>query len=188
MLESYKGPGKNFLKRFKILIGSSSGFVILFLIFFSEFSLFFPEKLSNVQAGSFDINQNEPEIIPKVGIIQENTVLPSLTPTFEKKNSIKNIQKIYVVLTGYSSSPYETDDTPFITASGSIVRNEVVANNFLPFGTKIKIPEIFGDKIFVVEDRMHYSKGNYHIDIWFENQKEAIDFGVKRTYIEIVNE
>jgi len=35
-----------------------------------------------------------------------------------------------------------------------MVRDGVIATNILPFGTKVRIPEIFGDKVFVVEDRM----------------------------------
>ncbi|MCD6549949.1 3D domain-containing protein [bacterium] len=103
--------------------------------------------------------------------------------------SIKNkviAKRMFVVVTAYSSSPDETDGTPFVTASGKYVRDGVVANNLLPFGTEIKIPELFGDKIFVVEDRMHYKKGYYHIDIWFPSKQEAQKFGAKRTYIEIL--
>ena len=65
-------------------------------------------------------------------------------------------KKIMVVLaTAYSSTPDQTDATPFITAWNTRVRDGILAANFLPFGTLVKIPEVFGDKIFVVEDRMH---------------------------------
>lgn len=93
---------------------------------------------------------------------------------------------INVIITGYSSSPEETDDNPLITASGSCVREGVIANNLLPFGTEIRIPEIYGEKIFVVEDRMHWRKSYYQIDIWFPSKNEAQEFGAKRTYIEIL--
>ncbi len=93
-------------------------------------------------------------------------------------------RKMEVIVTAYSSTPWETDDSPEITASGSHVREGIVANNFLPLGTKIRIPELFGDRVFVVEDRMHWKKGNYHIDIWLPSYQEAKNFGVKRTYIE----
>jgi 3D (Asp-Asp-Asp) domain-containing protein len=48
------------------------------------------------------------------------------------------------------------------------------------------LPEIYGDKIFVVEDRMHSRKGYYHVDIWQSTYTEAKDFGAKRTYIEVL--
>jgi 3D (Asp-Asp-Asp) domain-containing protein len=51
----------------------------------------------------------------------------------------------------------------------------------------VKIPELFGEKIFVVEDRMNQKKGYYHVDVWFPSYWEAKNFGVKRTYIEILD-
>lgn len=90
-----------------------------------------------------------------------------------------------VDVTGYSSSPEETDADPFITASGKYVRQGVVAANFLPIGTKIRFPERFGNQIFVVEDRMNkrfYDK----VDIWFETKDEAKKFGVQTLQIEIL--
>lgn len=98
----------------------------------------------------------------------------------------KKVRRMRVVVTGYSSTPWETDDDPYITAAGTWVRDGVVANNFLPIGTKIQIPELFGDKIFVVEDRMSWKKGNYQIDIWFPDYWQALNFGTKTTYIEIL--
>jgi len=50
-----------------------------------------------------------------------------------------------VTATAYNSVPEQTDDTPFITASGSHVRMGVIAANFLPMGTLVKIPDYFGD-------------------------------------------
>lgn len=118
-------------------------------------------------------------------ILQNNTLLPLSSPPGSK---IKVVQRIKVIVTAYSSSPLETDDNPYLTAAGTRVRDGVVANNLFPFGTKIRLPELYGEKIFVVEDRMHWKKGYYHIDIWFPSRKEALEFGAKRTYIEILQE
>jgi 3D (Asp-Asp-Asp) domain-containing protein len=90
-------------------------------------------------------------------------------------------------ITAYSSTPEETDDTPFITASGKIAKDGFAATNSLPFGTKIQIPEIFGDKIFVVEDRMHRRKNNF-LDIWMSTKEQALKFGIKRAKIKILNQ
>lgn len=90
-----------------------------------------------------------------------------------------------VVLTGYSSTPDQTDSTPFITASNSRVRDGVVAANFLAFGTKVKIPGIFGDKVFIVEDRMA-KKHNDKMDIWFPERYLAKNFGVKEADVIIL--
>ncbi len=102
------------------------------------------------------------------------------------KTSYETVKKIKMVITAYSSTVDQTDDTPFITASGKKVKDGIIANNLLPFGTKIRIPKLFGDKIFIVEDRMNKRKGNYHADIWFESLLQAKNFGAKTAEIEIV--
>jgi len=94
--------------------------------------------------------------------------------------------KIFAIVTGYSSTEEETDETPFVTASGKSVQDGIVANNFFPFGTKIKIPELFGEKIFVVEDRMKKDKSKFHFDVWFDEKEKAKIFGINFTWIEIV--
>jgi 3D (Asp-Asp-Asp) domain-containing protein len=86
-------------------------------------------------------------------------------------------------ITAYSSSPDETDNTPFITANGTIVHDGIVASNMLPFGTKIKIPSLFGDKVFTIEDRMS-PKYYRTIDIWMPSKDAAVVFGL--AYAKIV--
>ena len=94
-------------------------------------------------------------------------------------------ETIRVVVTAYSSTTWQTDDTPFITAAGTQVREGIVAANFLPMGTKIKLPDLYGNQVFVVEDRMHPSK-HFIVDIWFPDYWQALNFGAKRTYIEVL--
>ena len=119
--------------------------------------------------------------IPGLLTVQENSLLPSsLLPT------PKVVKTINVIITAYPSTPGETDDTPFITASNTTVRDGIIANNLLPFGTKIRIPELYGDKVFTVEDRMSSKKGYYHFDIWFSSRQGAKDFGAKLTHIEVL--
>ncbi|MEK7515277.1 MAG: hypothetical protein AAB608_02785 [Patescibacteria group bacterium] len=91
-----------------------------------------------------------------------------------------------VSLSAYSSTPDQTDDSPFITARGTFVRDGIIAANFLPFGTRVKIPDIFGDKIFIVEDRMN--KRYWHnVDVWMPERTDALKFGRKTTVIEVVS-
>ncbi|MDI6591970.1 MAG: 3D domain-containing protein [Patescibacteria group bacterium] len=111
----------------------------------------------------------------------------SLLPLADSSNPEPKItQKIIVIVTGYSSTADQTDSDPFITAAGTLVREGIIASNLLPFGTKVRIPEIYGDKVFIVEDRMSWEKGYYHIDIWFPTLWQAKEFGAKKTYIEIL--
>ena len=93
-------------------------------------------------------------------------------------------RKLSVTTTAYSSELSQTDATPFVTASGTTVRHGVVAANFLPIGTKIKIPALYGDETFVVEDRMN-ARYAERLDIWMETRGEAKTFGVRRLEIEI---
>ena len=100
----------------------------------------------------------------------------------EQKNKEKRME---VWVTAYSSTPDQTDDSPFITAANTPVRHGVIAANFLPFGTEIKMPALFGDEIFIVEDRMHRRKSGF-IDVWMPTRKAALKFGIKRTEIVII--
>lgn len=97
------------------------------------------------------------------------------------------VTKVYeTFITGYSASIDETDDTPLITASGAWVGDGVVAANFLPFGTKIRIPELFGNKIFTVQDRMHARYSDL-VDIWFESKDLAKSFGKRKAAIQVLD-
>ena len=93
---------------------------------------------------------------------------------------------IIVWVTAYSSTPEETDETPFITASGKKVEDGIIATNLLPFGTRLKIPEFFGEKIFIVEDRMHARKSNF-IDIWMPSKTAAAEFGINYTQVVVLD-
>jgi hypothetical protein len=99
---------------------------------------------------------------------------------------VKPDKIVFTVMSAYTSTPDQTDDSPFIAASGKRVYDGMVAANWLPFGTKIKIPELYGDKIFTVDDRMNKRYGFGRMDIWLDTSRaEAMKFGVKRFNIEI---
>lgn len=106
-------------------------------------------------------------------------------PQNKSKIELSKPKQFNIWITAYSSTPEETDDTPFITASGSHVRSGVAAANFLPFGTKFRIPELFGNKVFVIEDRMH-SRFSNRVDIWFETKENAKNFGKQFSKIEVL--
>ncbi len=134
----------------------------------------------------------KPQLIP---LMQDGENLESRLLTFQQNILVpisnppgsgpKVVREVKTIATGYSSTFDQTDETPFITASGTQVREGIVAANFLPFGTKIRLPELYGDKIFVVEDRMHPRK-KYQVDIWFPNREDALNFGAEITYIEVL--
>lgn len=86
--------------------------------------------------------------------------------------------------TAYNSLSWQTDSTPWITASGTRCKEGTIAANFLPFGTKVLI-DGFGDQIFVVEDRMNrrYKK---RIDIWMRKYNDAVKFGKRKIIFYVI--
>ena len=122
-----------------------------------------------------------PDTGKRLVLSQANTLFPIIPPSPPERV----VRTIPVMVTAYSSTVDQTDDTPFITASGSWVRDGIVAANFVPMGTRIKLPELYGDRIFVVEDRMHPRK-KYQVDIWFASYSEAKNFGAKLVNVEIL--
>ena len=114
----------------------------------------------------------------------------ALEPIPEKTEpEIRVISSGVHTMTAYNSEVGQTDDSPCITANGFNVCEhgieDTVAANFLPFGTKIRIPDLFGDRIFVVRDRMN-RRYTDRVDIWMLERSDAIQFGVRRTRIEVV--
>lgn len=95
------------------------------------------------------------------------------------------VRTIVVSTTAYTSDPRETDATPFTTANGTQVFDGVVATNFLKFGTRIRIPDYFGDKVFEVHDRMNPRFSN-RIDIWMLKKTDARAWGIRRVKIEVL--
>ena len=92
-------------------------------------------------------------------------------------------KKMRVLATAYSSTVDQCDSTPFITANGTRVHDGTLAANFLKFGTKVKFPALYGDKIFIVEDRM---RSNTKVDLWFPTRQEAINFGARVIEMEVL--
>jgi len=124
-------------------------------------------------------------ISPTIATIEPYILENNIFLDNQKNYYLKN-KEYWVTITGYSSSYDETDDSPYITASGDWVEDGIVASNFLPLGTKLIMPEIFGDKIFIVKDRMHERFGD-RIDVWFPTKWDAIQFGKKFSKIIIIS-
>lgn len=133
-----------------------------------------------------DENDSDQAIPANEQVVQQNTEIKK-----EVKKDIVIKNKYTVEMTGYSSTPDQTDDSPFITASNTYVRDGIVALNGFPFKTKVQFPELFPGKTFVVEDRMNkrYSfenTGKYRVDVWFETREAALKFGLKRAITMVV--
>ncbi len=95
-------------------------------------------------------------------------------------------REMRVTVTAYSSTQDQTDSSPFITASGARVAEGLIAHNGLPFGTRVRFPEIFGERVFVVQDRMNRRYGPYMADIWMRSRHQAKQWGVKRITMQVL--
>ncbi len=117
---------------------------------------------------------------------EANALLNESPITISQPDAGADVKSVVAtIVTAYSSEVAQTDDTPYITASGTRVRQGVVAANWLPIGTKVRIPDLFGDQVFVVEDRMH-SRHTNRLDVWFPTRAEAVQFGARKAQIEIL--
>lgn len=91
-----------------------------------------------------------------------------------------------VTVTGYSSTPEETDDTPGITAAGTPARAGIIAlsqdmlREYTPgapfsYHDRVEIP---GLGQFRVEDTMH-PRWTRRADVWFGSRAEAFSWGIR---------
>ena len=137
------------------------------------------------QFGLLDDNlsgQEEINLLPDDGLItlHGQAIIQSSAPYIPIV-----VNQRWVTVTAYSSTPDQTDSTPFITASGTDVRDGIIACNFLRFGTRVRFPQVYGDKVFVVEDRMAL-KNSHKMDVWFETREDAKQFGVQKLQVEML--
>ncbi|MDO8571303.1 MAG: hypothetical protein Q7R79_01360, partial [bacterium] len=131
------------------------------------------------------IDEEKVEDSEKQPIIKEEGQGAKKIPSTSIKPKIKNIKKTpsqrenTIVVTAYSSTRAQTDSTPCITANGFNVcthnTENVIAANFLPFGTKVRFPDHFGDRVFTVQDRMH-RRHSKRVDVWMKTTRAAKKF------------
>jgi 3D (Asp-Asp-Asp) domain-containing protein len=111
------------------------------------------------------------------------TTLPK--PEDKPQPPVKNT--LTVRASAYSSTVDQCDGDPFTTASGAKVADGGIAMNGIAFGTKIRIPAYYGDKVFTVTDRMNAKWGNKRIDIWMATRAAAKQWGVRTVTIEVLS-
>ena len=117
--------------------------------------------------------QVQPTMFQDMFVVAQNNNIHSVT------------SEMYVSSTGYNSDVGQTDDSPFIAADGTHVYDGMVAANFLPFGTKIMLPDEFPGKVFTVHDRMN-KRFSQRVDVWFPQHGQAIQWGLRTVKIEIL--
>lgn len=112
-----------------------------------------------------------------------------VTATTTPAKVLKVVRTSTHTMTAYNSEAAQTDDSPCTTANGFNVCEhgieDTIAANFLPMGTKVRIPDLFGDRIFIVRDRMNQRHAT-RVDVWMKNRTAALKFGVKVAKIQIL--
>ena len=109
----------------------------------------------------------------------ENNALLAVSPL----PRLEIIRTYYIITSAYNPVPEQTDDTPFITASGEMVKEGIIAVNWLPFGSLLRI----NGEIYEVKDRMNSKYGYPYVDIFMWEVDEAIEFGRQKLKVELVN-
>lgn len=172
------------------IIDKTFAVILLIAVFglcFPQYSLaqnYLPEENKIIPASDL-------EIVGTLTMINQSPVVIKKEPLRLPENGGREawlVKKMWV--TAYNSLPEQTDFEPCIAASGLDLcehdREDIIATNFLnlPFGTRVKLPELFGDRVFVVHDRMNASI-QATIDVWLKDYQQAKKFGRKWTTVEI---
>jgi 3D (Asp-Asp-Asp) domain-containing protein len=108
--------------------------------------------------------------------------------------------------TAYNSMVEQTNDQPFITATGARTRWGIIAVSRdmlgvnLPYGSLVRLTDLgtfahgrgagayqalLDNHIFIVEDTMHPRK-TQQIDVWFAEYSQAVAWGVRRLRVDVV--
>ena len=175
-------------------LSSRQSLIVLVLIAcVFQFLLFFTPALAAAAVAADNEAQISLGAISKSAVMEVNAQkiadeIPQATST-PAVVQYKVIRTSTHVMTAYNSEVGQTDNSPCITANGFNVCEhgieDTVAANFLKLGTKVKIPDLYGDRIFVVRDRMNQKHPN-RVDIWMKDRSSAIKFGVKTVKIQVV--
>lgn len=157
-------------------------------------------KAEQAESGSFDslyasvlttsqsADESEGELV-----INETTMTAATSPVGAVGVTLRRIYTVQV--SGYNSEVAQTDDSPWIGAAGTYMRDGVVAANIInayggniPLFTLIKFKNCAGipnDKVFSVEDRLNKRYRN-NVDVWFAHKADALKLGRRTCQIEVL--
>ncbi len=160
--------------------------MFIFVLIFEVFLFPAPTFAANNADGSTTSVNEDILLTDKKGMISDEAAFENNLPA-NIDTKIKGTT--YRTITAYNSEVGQCDSTPCITANGFNVCEygieDTIAANWLKFGTKVRIPELFGDRVFVVRDRMNKKHAD-RVDVWMKEKIDAKKFGVKLAKIEIL--
>ena len=157
--------------------------ITLITVLIFEFFLFPMPTLAS------EIKAEEPPEVSLETQINENAFVKQVKNSLPDNQELKVSWSVYRTITSYNSEVSQCDGSPCITANGfNLCEHGIedsIAANWLKFGTKVRIPELFGDRVFVVRDRMNKRYPD-RVDVWFKDKSESRKFGVRIAKIEIL--
>ena len=168
--------------------------VIITCIF--QFVLFYAPTLADEAVKEANQTQQtglNTDVINNIGTEADKIVFDEINEDTQASTTpeVKVVRVSTHVITAYNSEIGQTDDDPCTTANGyNLCKNnqeDSIAANFLEFGAKVRIPELFGDRVFVVRDRMN-SRHATRVDVWMKTRSDALKFGLKTAKIEVIEE
>jgi len=175
---------------FSLKIAKKIVIALIVVIVFDFFLFAAPALASEDPSNSLNIEENsniseELNSYENLKEVEQDNFVNSLPENSE----LGVIREGYHTITAYNSISSQTDGAPCLTANGfNLCEHGIedsIAANFLKFGTKVRIPELFGDRVFVVRDRMH-KRHVSKIDVWMLDYDDAKKFGVKIAKIEVL--
>ncbi|HAZ16505.1 MAG: hypothetical protein UV70_C0005G0039 [Parcubacteria group bacterium GW2011_GWA2_43_13] len=175
------------IHRFRLGFGIAA-LVFLMHVLFPQYVLANTSQQFGVAVLEFPLNG---EWLPSKDLVP--TVASVYTDTTDQKivqsPDYQVVWDRYMTITAYSSTPDQTDGSPYLAARGHVVHWGMVAANDLKIGTQVRMPDLFGDQVFTVLDRMNarYS-GGWRLDVWMPVRDDAKRFGKRYTRVEIVQE
>lgn len=143
------------------------------LILLSLFNFNIPQARSAEDAYAIPANWPSNWVAPFANEEESSSVNVA---NFPEMNDKKPRFTKYVVATAYSSDIRQTDAYPFRPAMNMDFREEVakngmvncIAHNDLRLGTKVRFPDMHGDTIYTVCDRMNVRyTGKNRVDFYF---------------------
>jgi len=163
--------------------------ISLIIIFIFEFFLFPAPVLASEYEDTSNISDNT--LIDNNGYPESLEMDTIINNTLPQNSTWETVRAGFYEITAYTSEVGQCDASPCITANGfNLCQHGIedsIAANFLRFGAKVRIPELYGDKVFVVRDRMN-SRYQDRVDIWMKDKTQALKFGLKYARIEILEE
>lgn len=182
---------------FSIKLAKKLVFSLVFMLIFEIF--LFPAPIAWASENDNSTNQRENNVNnpnpENLNEDKENDKDGKISQVAAFENSLPENENLeiawttYRTMTAYNSEAAQCDSTPCVTANGFNVCEhgieDTIAANWLKFGTKVRIPELFGDKIFVVRDRMN-TRYQDRVDIWMLEKETAKSFGRRIAKIEIL--